>query len=396
MSSEHGKKHYFGGWKLTAVIAALVIIFFFVLMNPFNIGAEFPDDDMRIAVLLPLSGDYEQVGKIYLAGIETAQKELEKQGISYKLVLYDTKGDATEASRAVTDVYNSGIPVAIGPVMSDETISAATYAEVEGIVLISPGATSQLLESYNNYTYKLQSTDRHLAHGFANQLSEKYLSAVSSSVSAQNLMGIRDIAVIYDSSLSELTLFTSYLEEIEEAKEESAIVRQQNITTFPLTDTDAAAEYLLDEDPDCVILFVSTPDDVAELMKKTDNGEFNPYWFGGETLLLTDIPSPEEHAGKVAALTSVVCLTDPLFSFDAAEYGELPARSTAQYGYDALMAVNNAIQMNGYSVEAIKWGLDNLRMVGLSGVISFDETKTRYPSYDILIWRGGDTGWQIM
>ncbi|MDO5847192.1 MAG: ABC transporter substrate-binding protein [Methanocorpusculum sp.] len=390
MSSKHVKKYYFGGWKLTAVIAVIAVIAFFVVLNPFNFGVEKPDDDMRIAVLLPLSGDYAMNGNIYLKGIEAAQKELKEKGISYDLVFYDTMGDGTVASHAYFDVYDSGIPVIIGPVYSDETIAVAAYAEILGTVVVSPGATSQLLEEYDNYTYKLKSTDKYLARGFATLFSEKFV------LTAELASQIQNIAVIYDSSLYELTIFSTYLEELEEAKKESETINRMNVSTYPLTSVDDAAAYLIDTKPDCVVLFVSTQDAIEELIKKTEDAGVSPYWMGEETLLLADLSTVGDGVdNKIIALTSVELMTNPLFSFDAVESGEVPSPSAIQYGYDALMIVNNAIQSNGYSAESIKKGLDNLRTVGLSGTIAFDETKTRYPSYDILIWTGKDTGWMI-
>ena len=203
--------------------------------------------------------------------------------------------------------------------------------------------------------------------------------------------------MIYEASLSELTLFSSYLTEVEEAKEESAAIARMNISTYPFTSTEDASAYIIDKKPDCVILFVSSHDAIEGMMRNTEDAGLHPYWMGEENLLSTDFSSLEGRVdNKIIALTSVERVTNPFFSFDAVESGEISAVSEIQYGYDALMVVNNVIQSNGYSVEAIKNGLDNLRMVGLSGVISFDETKTRYPSYDILVWRGGDTGWEIM
>ena len=390
MSSKHGKKYYFGGWKLTAVIAVIAVIAFFMVFNPFNVGVEHPDEDMRIAVLLPLSGDYGANGNIYLSGIEAAQKELKEKGIYYDLVIYDTKGDGTTASHAFFDVYDSGIPVIIGPVYSDETMAVAAYSEILGTVVVSPGATSQLLANYNNYTYKLKSTDKHLARGFATIFGEKYVAGTDVPDRVKN------IAVVYDSSLYELTFFSSYLEELEEAKKESEVISRMNVSTYPLTSIDDAASYLIDTKPDYVILFVSSPDAIKELMKRTKDAGVNPSWMGEETMLLVDFSFlGDEVNDKIISLSSVERVTNPFFSFDAVEKGEVPDPSSIQYGYDALMIVNNAIQSNGYSVEGIKKGLDNLRTVGLSGTIAFDETKTRYPTYDVLFWGGKDVGWTI-
>lgn len=388
MSSNDGNKYNFGGWKLTAVIAVLVILAFVILLNPFGIGVEKPDEDMKIAVLLPLSGENAMAGNVYLKGIETAQKELEEWGISYKLVVYDTKGDSEEALRAIVNVHNSGIPVVIGPISSDEMMSVAPYAEEQGIVVLSPGATSQLLEEYNNYTYKLKATDKYLARGFATLFEEKY------ETTAELASRIQSITVIYDSSLCETTLLSSYLDEVEKAKKESDVINRFNITTYELDNTDNAAAYLLDTKPDCVILFVSNPNTSIDLMKKTTKGGLTPFWLCDETLLLADMSSLGDCVNdRIMVLAPAMYLTTPFYSFEAVETGELPRFAPIQYGYDALMIVNDAIQSNGYSAEAIKNGLDNFRMICLSGTVAFDETKTRYPGYDVLIWRGDEIGW---
>lgn len=389
MSSKDGKKYYYGGWKLTAALAVLAVLASLILLNPFGIGVEIPDEEMKIAVLLPLSGDYETDGKVYLAGIETAQKELEKQGISYKLVKYDTRGDPMEASRALLEVYESGIPVVIGPYTSDEVVSVSSYAEVLGIVVLPPGAMSQRLEIYDDYTYKLKPTDKYLARGFATLFEEKF------EVTAALAERIRDVAVIYDSSLCELTMFQSYYRAVEEAKNESELIREMNISTYLFNDTDDAAAYLLETKPDCVILFINNQNISLELMKKTEDTGLNPFWLGEEFLLLADISSLGNRVNnKIIVLAPVMKLTNPLYSFEAVETGEVPRSAPIQYGYDAMMVINDAIQSNGYSVEGVKKGLDHLRKVGLTGTIAFDESKTRYPGYDILVWRGGDTGWE--
>lgn len=389
MSSKDGKKYYYGGWKLTAVLVVLAVLASLVLLNPFGIGVEIPDEEMKIAVLLPLSGDYETEGKVYLAGIETAQKELEKRGISYELVIYDTRGDPVEASRALFDVYDSGIPVVIGPLTSDEVISVSSYAEVLGIVVLSPGATSQRLESYNDYTYKLKPTDKYLARGFATLFEEKF------EITAPLAENIQNIVVVYDSSLCELTMFQSYYEAVEEAKNESEVIRKMDISTHPFNDTDDAAAYLLETKPDCVILFINNQNTSLELMKKTEAAGLNPFWLGEESLLLSDMSSlGNQVSNKVIVLAPLMKLTNPLYSFEAVETGEVPRSAPIQYGYDAMMVINDAVQSNGYSAEGVKKGLDYLRTVGLTGTIAFDKSKTRYPGYDILVWRGGDAGWE--
>jgi branched-chain amino acid transport system substrate-binding protein len=64
------------------------------------------------------------------------------------------------------------------------------------------------------------------------------------------------------------------------------------------------------------------------------------------------------------------------------------------YGYDAMMMVAESINSRGYSAEQIRDGLRDIRYVGLSGAIVFDEKGDRYPVYDVMQVRNGE--WVVL
>ena len=64
------------------------------------------------------------------------------------------------------------------------------------------------------------------------------------------------------------------------------------------------------------------------------------------------------------------------------------------YGYDAMMMVAESINSRGYSAEQIRDGLRDIRYVGLSGAIVFDESGDRYPVYDVMQVRNGE--WVVL
>ena len=64
------------------------------------------------------------------------------------------------------------------------------------------------------------------------------------------------------------------------------------------------------------------------------------------------------------------------------------------YGYDAMMMVAEVIGSYGYEPEQIRDGLREIRYVGLSGAVVFDENGDRYPVYDVMQVRDGE--WVVL
>lgn len=94
-------------------------------------------DGDRIAVLLPLSGPYEVLGREIRAAIEVAAA-----GAAATLVYVDTGGDEAGAVRAVDRaVYELHAAALLGPVGQDESRAAAARAVELGvpIALLAPG-----------------------------------------------------------------------------------------------------------------------------------------------------------------------------------------------------------------------------------------------------------------
>ena len=87
---------------------------------------------LKIGVLLPLSGKFQNIGESFLKSIQLALYDISNQNI--KIYPKDTKGNALDAFEAAKELEEQGIKVAIGPIFFD---SLERLGEINNITFIS-------------------------------------------------------------------------------------------------------------------------------------------------------------------------------------------------------------------------------------------------------------------
>lgn len=121
--------------------------------------------DKQIAALLPLSGVNEEVGKSLLKGFElalTAYNNKAKEKLS--LVTYDYKSDLLIAMKKIKEISsNHSIIAVFGPVENEISAACAAIADYEGIMLLSPTASSDEIKSISNNCILLAPTVKTMA-----------------------------------------------------------------------------------------------------------------------------------------------------------------------------------------------------------------------------------------
>jgi ABC-type branched-subunit amino acid transport system substrate-binding protein len=93
-----------------------------------------------IGVILPLSGDYQPYGERVLQGIQLALRgaEVQSKNASIQLVIRDSKGNPSEAERAVEELATTEKVVAIlGPLLATTTEKAARKAQQLKVPLLT-------------------------------------------------------------------------------------------------------------------------------------------------------------------------------------------------------------------------------------------------------------------
>ncbi|MBV6303460.1 branched-chain amino acid ABC transporter substrate-binding protein [Candidimonas humi] len=121
-------------------------------------------DTIRIAVAGPFTGPVTQYGEMVKQGVDTAIEQINAQGgvLGKKLVAV-TMDDACEPKQGpvvANRVVNDKIHYVVGHVCSGATIAATDIYNDEGVVMISPSATSPAVTDGKNYDFIFRTIGR--------------------------------------------------------------------------------------------------------------------------------------------------------------------------------------------------------------------------------------------
>ena len=87
---------------------------------------------LKVGVLLPLSGEFQEIGKSFLKAIQLALYEISNENI--KVYPKDSKGNALDTFKAAKEFEDQGIKIVIGPIFYD---SLERLGEINNITFIS-------------------------------------------------------------------------------------------------------------------------------------------------------------------------------------------------------------------------------------------------------------------
>ena len=99
---------------MKVIIKYLLSVVFVFLLNTFNI---FANESIKIGLLVPITGEYNDIGKSI---IQSTRMAINKINDSKILILpRDTKSDPKETLKKVEELYAEGIKIFIGPVFNE-------------------------------------------------------------------------------------------------------------------------------------------------------------------------------------------------------------------------------------------------------------------------------------
>jgi len=138
-------KHLLGRRTLAAALAAA----------GFTLAAAPAQAQIKIAMVIPTTGPLTQYGDMVQEGVNTAVELANAaggvNGQKIELTVVDDACEPKQGPIAANRVVNAGISYAIGPVCSGAAIAAAPIYDNEGVVLITPSATSPALTDGKGY-----------------------------------------------------------------------------------------------------------------------------------------------------------------------------------------------------------------------------------------------------
>ena len=110
---------------MKVIIKYLLSIIFVFFLNTFNIYA---NERIKIGLLVPLTGEYEDIGKSI---IQSTRMAINKINDSKILILpRDTKSDPKETLKKVEELYVEGVKIFIGPVFNENLKGLSKFQDV--------------------------------------------------------------------------------------------------------------------------------------------------------------------------------------------------------------------------------------------------------------------------
>jgi ABC-type branched-subunit amino acid transport system substrate-binding protein len=165
---------------------------------------------VRIGVLLPLlntspsESREKKIASEVLEGIRLAVSDYEERmtpgQVSIELDVQDSEKDSSAIHRIVTQWSQNGtVTGIIGPIFSNETVTAARLAQQYSIPIVSPTATDEGISSIGPYVFQANSTN-----GAKGKTMAQY---------AVNVIGAKSIAILGSASLPSSVQADSFVAE---------------------------------------------------------------------------------------------------------------------------------------------------------------------------------------
>lgn len=366
---------------IDVLIVTAVCVLFVVGVHPFGtpLSEPLPEDKIQLAAILPMEGALANFGVGYKQGMEMAVADINAaggiRGVPLEVVYFDDKSDPELSVEAMEAVHDSGIPVVIGAIGSENSLAIAPYAGTFDIVMLSPASTTGALTLYPA-VYRTVASDVYQGGGMA-----KIVGGIG---------GVDSIVVVCLDNQYGKSLMQSF-----EHESENYLINVDNITEIEIDDDEPmdvnwVVETMAEEHPDVVILIVY-PEQGVEIMRAAEAAGLDPVWFGSDSMTSSDVPAQVGlYAEGMIGFTQAHKLTVP--SFAKRYYQTYNATSISfpvSYGYDAVILLAACIEDGGYTYAGIRESLDNIRHVGICGPRVFDANGDVQPAYDLVILEDG-------
>ncbi|HJJ35874.1 MAG TPA: penicillin-binding protein activator [Methanocorpusculum sp.] len=357
-------KKFFGGKVLTGILLAIFLLasllFIAIVFQPVS-----TDDEIKIAVILPLSGPSAEAGLVYKKGIDIAVDKQRENGKNISIRYFDTEADPNKALDAFFTAVDNKIPAVLGPLTTAEAEVIAPYAEMYKETVITY-ATGSSLDDYVDYVFHFDPSNRNIGYAVVN---------IAKQINATNL------SVVW----AETSLGRSIYDTIDEFAEKQNI----SIISIPITTAEDVIAKVSKAGTSITLVAADTPEQLAEILtaQEQSNKTVNTLWLSSDTGFGNTIRD-NYSTGNLLVLVPTVSTVDPRFldnyktrtneTFDISEGYLL-------YGYDSLETLVSAIPINRENIrsEDIAKNLRNYRYLGQTGPVVFDENLKRFPMYEI-------------
>ncbi|PZT47789.1 branched-chain amino acid ABC transporter substrate-binding protein [Helicobacter valdiviensis] len=146
-------------------------------------------EDVKIGVVLPMSGAVGGFGELGKRGIDLAYeaKSTTKNGDKIQIILVDNKSDKIESANAMQKLVSSDkVSVVIGPMISTNALAMTKIADDNKTPLISPVATNDRVTKGKKYVSRISFAD-------------SFQGIIAANLAIKDL-GAKKVAILFDNS----------------------------------------------------------------------------------------------------------------------------------------------------------------------------------------------------
>ncbi|RMF68981.1 MAG: hypothetical protein D6743_02635, partial [Calditrichaeota bacterium] len=353
---------------------------------------------VKVGVVLPLTGVYQEQGLGVLRGIDFAYMQTKDQWpVPVQLGVRDSESRLIKAIRATNElIRRQRVPVIVGELESDATAAIGAIASLQNVTVVAPTATENEVASVGDAIFQLNSDlerkGQELARYAFNQLGlrtfatlapadpygEQMTTSFTSTIDelggriiaqtwyygnvqdlSRQFKAIREAAFAYDSTDVEAL--------IEEARENNQNLDEKDI---PVESIDAIFLPVYVDD----IKYVAPQFALANIRAQILGGE---YWDDLETLTAPQIQRYVD--GAIFVSDYYPDESNPDFRSFRRDF-RLKMKRTPErwevFGYDAYQIIQQAIQRNARTGREFKQRMTSLRTyAGMKGLISFKGSR---------------------
>lgn len=337
---------------------------------------------VKIALAGPMTGNYAHIGTQFKEGAELAIKEINDSGgingTLLEIEYFDDKIDPKEAANiAQLLVSDNDIKAVIGHYTSSCCFAGIPIYDKADLAMITPSASSPDLTKDSTSSFKLWT-------GFdiyAPMLGDL---AVSD-------LGKQNIAVIYaynDWGIGVKDGFTARVKEL------GGNIVAEEIIYDGDKDFKTQLTNIKAEEPDAVAIFTYYLEG-AMIAQQARNLGIDVQLIGSGTFYEEDFAKVAGDAAEGMYAINEFTLDDPKPSVQEflRKYEEMYTGVPGNYqgnAYDAVMIIANAMEKNGFERSAIRDGIKEYQVEGVTGNISFTESREVIKDQSYLKFENGE------
>jgi branched-chain amino acid transport system substrate-binding protein len=348
---------------LTCVMLALLWLGCILLT-----GCAKKDQEVKVGVIAPLTGDVASYGEWVEKASTLAQEEINAaggiKGRKLKLVFEDSRAEPRQGVSAIKKLIEvDKVPVVLGGVASSVTLAMAPIAERSKVVLFTPISSNYKISEAGDYIFRLAPADP--------------LQGVIIAEWARDL-GYKTGAVLYVNNDYGKGLEDAFTKDFEKlgGKVVSSESYEQSATDFRTQLTKIKAK-----NPD-FIFAPAYPAEAGALLRQRKELGVTTQIIGTDPYHDPTIFDTAGEAANGVMFTDVASGSGPKWEefrkAYADKYGKDPNIVAAE-AYDAVKVTAHVMQKVGFKPDDIKQGLYDLKdYVGATGEIAFDENGDCY------------------